>query len=127
MPLGPVVAGPGLPEHEVVGAEDLTEGAGPHAVHGAGLEVHQHGAGHVLAAARLVVVDVDPLELEVRVAMVGAGGVDAVLVRDDLPELQNIALKSSFAMFALRLGSGTRPLGSLTSSKEDSGTYRFYK
>ena len=59
--------------------------------------------------------------------MVGAGGVDAVLVRDDLPELQNIALKSSFAMFALRLGSGTRPLGSLTSSKEDSGTYRFYK
>ena len=80
MPLGPVVAGPGLPEHEVVGAEDLTEGAGPHAVHGAGLQVHQHGAGHVLAAARLVVVDVDPLELEVGVAMVGAGGVDAVLV-----------------------------------------------
>ena len=41
--LGPVVAGPGLPEHEVVWAEDLTEGAGPHAVHGAGLQVHQHG------------------------------------------------------------------------------------
>ena len=43
VPLGPVVAGPGLPEHEVVGAEDLTEGAGAHAVHGAGLEIHQHG------------------------------------------------------------------------------------
>ena len=90
--LGPVVAGAALSEHEVVGTEDLTEGAGPHAVHGAGLQVHQHGAGHVLAAARLVVVDVDPLELEVRVAMVGAGGVDAVLVRDDLPELQRILL-----------------------------------
>ena len=64
----------------------------PDAVHGAGLEVHQHGAGHVLAAARLVVVDVDALELEVGVAMVGAGGVDAVLVRDYLPELQNIAV-----------------------------------
>ena len=88
MPLGPVVAGPGLPEHEVVGAEDLTEGAGPHAVHGAGLQVHQHGAGHVLAAARLVVVHIDPLELEVGGPGVGARGVDAVLVRDDFPELE---------------------------------------
>ena len=69
----------------------------------------------------------NPLHLKLGGAGVGAGGVDAMLVRDDLPELQNIALKSSFAMFALRLGSGTRPLGSLTSSKEDSGTCRFYK
>ena len=29
VPLGPVVAGPGLPEHEVVGAEDTAVGAGP--------------------------------------------------------------------------------------------------
>ena len=87
MPLGPVVAGPGLPEHEVVGAEDRAVGSGAHAVHGAGLEVDQHGAGHVLAAAGLVVVHIDPLELEVGGAAVGAGGVDAVLVRDDLPEL----------------------------------------
>ena len=60
----------------------------PDAVHGAGLEVHQHGAGHVLAAARLVVVHIDPLELEVGGAGVGASGVDAVLVRDDFPELK---------------------------------------
>ena len=65
MTLGPVVAGPGLAEHEVVGSEDRTVGAGPHAVHGAGLQVHQHGPGHVLAATGLVVVDIDPLELEV--------------------------------------------------------------
>ena len=37
----------------------------------------------------LIVVDVDPLELQVRVPVVGAGGVDTVLVRDHLPELQN--------------------------------------
>ena len=43
--------------------------------------------GHVAAARRLVVVDVDALELEVRVAVVRARGVDAVLVGDDLPEL----------------------------------------
>ena len=52
----------------------------PDAVHGAGLEVHQHGAGHVLAAARLVVVHVDALQLQLGLASVGAGGVDTVLV-----------------------------------------------
>ena len=40
--LGPVVAGPGLAEHEVVGPEDLAERSAPDAVHGAGLQVHQH-------------------------------------------------------------------------------------
>ena len=64
MTLSPVVSSAGLAEHEIVGSEDLTEGAGPHAVHGAGLQVHQDGPGHVLAAAGLVVVDVDPLQLE---------------------------------------------------------------
>ena len=70
--LGPVVAGAGLAEDEVVGAEELAERAGADGVHGAGLEVHQDGAGHVAAAGRLVVVDVDALELQVRVAVVGA-------------------------------------------------------
>ena len=88
MALGPVVAGPTLSEHKVVWPEDLTKGSGAHAVHGAGLEVHEDGAGHILAAAGLVVVHVDPLQLEVGVPMVGAGGVDAVLVRDNLPELK---------------------------------------
>jgi hypothetical protein len=41
----------------------------------------------VLTAGGLVEVDVDALKLQVRVAMVGAGGVNAVLVGDDLPEL----------------------------------------
>ena len=39
--LGPVVAGPGLAEHEVVGPEDPTVGAGPDTVHGTGLQVNQ--------------------------------------------------------------------------------------
>ena len=88
MALSPVVTGPALSEHKVVRSEDLTKGSGAHAVHGAGLEIDEDGAGHVLAAAGLVVVHVDPLQLEVRVPMVGAGGVNAVLVRDDLPELK---------------------------------------
>lgn len=36
----------------------------------------------------LVVVDIDALELEIAVAMVRAGGVDAMLVRDHLPKLR---------------------------------------
>ncbi len=59
--LGPVVAGAGLAEDEVVRAEKLAEGAGADRVHGAGLEVHEDGARHVAAAGRLVVVDVDAL------------------------------------------------------------------
>ena len=39
----PVISSSGLSEHEVVWSEDLAEGARPHAVHGAGLQVHQHG------------------------------------------------------------------------------------
>ena len=85
--LGPVVPGSGLPEHEVVRPEDLAEGPGPDGVHGAGLQVHQDGPGHVLPAAGLVVVHIDPLQLEVGLPSVGTGGVNAVLVRDDLPEL----------------------------------------
>ena len=42
---------------------------------------------NIFAAGGLVVVHIDPLELEVGGAAVGAGGVDAVLVGDDLPEL----------------------------------------
>merc|ERR1712159_661798 len=85
--LGPVVARTGLPEDEVVGAEQLAEGACTDGVHGSGLEVHQHRAGHLAAARRLVVLDVDALQLQVAVAALRAGRVDAVLVRDHLPEL----------------------------------------
>jgi len=85
--LGPVVPSAGLAEDEVVGAEDLAEGPRAHGVHGARLEVHEDGARDEAAAAGLVVVDVDALELEVRVPRVAARGVDPVLVADHLPEL----------------------------------------
>ena len=88
MTLGPVVAGPRLSENEVIGSEDLTEGSRPHAVHGPWLQVHEDSPGHVLATAGLVVVDIDPLQLELGGAGVGTGGVDTVLIGDDFPELQ---------------------------------------
>ena len=38
------------------------------------------------AAGGFVEIDVDALKLQVGIAVVGAGGVNAVLVSDDLPE-----------------------------------------
>ena len=85
--LGPVVTGTSLPEHEVVGAEDLAVGTRADGVHGSGLEVHEDTTGHVAAAGSLVEVHIDALQLEVGVTVVGTGGVHAVLVADNLPEL----------------------------------------
>ena len=87
MSLGPVVSSARLSKHKVVWSEDLAVGSGPDAVHGAWLQVDKDCTGDVLAAGCLIVVNIDALQLEVGVAVVGAGGVNAVLVRDDLPEL----------------------------------------
>ena len=42
-----------------------------------------------LTSSGLIEVDVDALQLEVRVSVVGAGGVDSVLIGDDLPMESN--------------------------------------
>ena len=88
--LGPVVASSRLSKHEVVRSEDLSEWSGSDRVHGARLKVHQHSSGHILATAGLVVVDVDSLQLEVAVSMIGSSGVNTMLIRDNLPELQRV-------------------------------------
>ena len=90
--LGPVVTGTVLSEHEVVGAEQLTEGASTDRVHGTGLKIHEDGAGHVTAAGRLVVVHVDALQLKVGVTVVGSSGIHTVLVGDNLQNLAPIWL-----------------------------------
>ena len=65
----------------------MAVGAGADGVHRAGLEVHKDRAGNVAAASGLVEVDVDALELEIGVALVRAGRIDAMFVRNDFPEL----------------------------------------
>lgn len=86
---GPIVAGSWLSEDEVIRAKDLSKRAGSDAVHGAGFKIHENGPRDVPAAGGLIVIDVDPLELKIggAVALVPSGGVNAVLVADDLPEL----------------------------------------
>ena len=78
--LGPVVSGSGLTEDEVVRSEELTERTSSDGVHGSRLEIHEDSSWHVSAASCLVVVDVDSLELEVRVTLVGTSWVNSVLV-----------------------------------------------
>merc|ERR1712188_364779 len=85
--LGPIVSGASLSEDKVVGAEELTEGAGTDGVHGTGLQIHEDGAGDIATTGGLVVVHVDTLELKVGVTVVGTSGVNAVLIGDNLPEL----------------------------------------
>ena len=87
----PVVSSTALAEDEVVRSEQVAEGTRPYRVHGTGLEIDQDSTGNVLVRANFVVVDVDALELEVVVALVETIRLDAVLIRDDLPELGTYA------------------------------------
>lgn len=51
--LGPVVAGTGLAEDEVVGAEELAERTGADGVHGTGLEIDEDGTRDILVTGSL--------------------------------------------------------------------------
>jgi len=86
MSLGPVVTGTGLSEDEVVWSEELSEWSSSDGVHGTWLKIHEDGSWDVSSSGGFVVVNVDSLELEIRVTMVGTGWVNSVLVGDDLPE-----------------------------------------
>ena len=86
MALGPVVSGSSLAKDKVIRAEELAERSGTDGVHGTRLQIHEDGTGNIAAASGLVEVDIDALQLEIRVAVVRTGGVDSVFVRNDFPE-----------------------------------------
>ncbi|KAF3839272.1 hypothetical protein F7725_017989 [Dissostichus mawsoni] len=68
-------------KHKIVWLEDLPKGSRPHGVHGARLQVHKNGT------SGLIVVDTDPVQLQVTVSVVSPGGIDAVFIADHFPEL----------------------------------------
>ena len=84
--LGPVVSGTALTEDEVVRSEELTKRSSSDGIHCSGFEIHKDSSGDVSSAGSFIVVDIDSLELEIRVTVVRAGGVDSVLIGDNLPE-----------------------------------------
>ena len=87
--LSPVVTSAALPENEVVWSEDLAEWTWPDRVHGTWLEIYEDGTWYVFTSSSLIVVHVDSLQLKVGVTVVGTGRVDAMLVRNHFPELQD--------------------------------------
>jgi hypothetical protein len=87
MSLGPVVTSSGLPENKVIRSEELSKRTSADGVHGTRLEIHEDSTGHVASTSGLIVVHIDSLQLKIRVTVVGTGGVNTVLVGDDLPEL----------------------------------------
>ena len=80
MTLGPVVTSSGLTKHKVVRSEDLAIWTRPDTVHGARLQVHQDSPGYILATTGLVVVDIDSLQLQVRLTSVGTSGVNTMFI-----------------------------------------------
>ena len=80
MSLGPVVSSSTLSENKVVWSEDLAEWSRADGVHGTWLQIDEDGTWHIFASGSFIVVDVDPLELKIRVSVVGTGGVDSMLV-----------------------------------------------
>jgi hypothetical protein len=84
---GPVVTSTSLTENEVVGSEELTERSSTDGVHGSWLKIHEDSTGDISTTSSLVVINVDSLELEIRVSMISTSGVNTVFIRDNLPEL----------------------------------------
>merc|ERR550537_1965953 len=80
MSLRPIISSTSLAKHEVIRAEKLAEWTSANAVHGTGLQIHENGAGHVTTSSRLVVIYIDPFKLQVRIAMVCSGGINAMLI-----------------------------------------------
>ena len=84
--LGPVVARARLSKHKVVWSKYLTKRTRSNRVHGARLQVDQHCSWHVFTARGFIEVDVDSFQLQVRVTVVSASGIDTMLVRNDFPK-----------------------------------------
>jgi hypothetical protein len=85
--LGPVVTSTSLTEDKVVRSEELTEWASTDWIHSARFKIHKDCTGNITATSCFVKVNINALELQVWVSMVGTSWVNSVFVRDDFPEL----------------------------------------
>ena len=87
MALSPVVTGTRLSEDEVVWSEELAEWSSADGVHGTWLKIHKNGSWNVAATSGFVEVDVNSLQLEIGVSVIGTSWVNTVFIRNDFPEL----------------------------------------
>lgn len=73
--------------HKVVWSENLAIRSRPNRVHGARFQIDQNSSRHIFPSRGLIVVDLNPLDLQLWITLVQASGVHAMLIRDDFPEL----------------------------------------
>jgi len=86
MAFSPVVTSSSLAEDEVVGSEKLAEWSSSDGVHCSWFEIHEDGSWDKSTSSGFIIVDVDSLELEIGVTMIGTGWVNTVFVGNDFPE-----------------------------------------
>jgi hypothetical protein len=103
MTLGPVVTSTSLTEDEVVWSKKLTERTCTDGVHGSWLKIHEDSTWDISTTSGFVVIDVDSLELEIRVAMISTSGVDTVFIRDNLPELGTDLVSALTSLYVYNL------------------------
>lgn len=82
----PVVTRTTLTKDEVVGTEEIAQRTRSNRVHGSRFEVDQDRTRNVLVCTNFVVVDIDTFKLKVVGTLVQSIAINAVFVRDDLPE-----------------------------------------
>lgn len=82
--------------------------ARPDTVHGTRLQIDKDGTRHILALVTFIVVDVDALQLELHQVLISTSvftsGLDAMLVTDDFPELEEKRSWSSIVWLGLFVG-----------------------
>merc|ERR550534_957437 len=85
----PIVSSSGLSKYEIVRSKELTERTSSNRVHSPWLQIHQNRSWDITSTSGFVVVNIDPLKLQIRITMVCTCWVDSVLIRDYLPELSS--------------------------------------
>jgi hypothetical protein len=78
--LSPVVTSTSLTEDEVVRSKELTERSRADGVHGSWLKIHEDSTWDISTSGCFVVVDIDSLELKIRVSMIGTSRINAVFI-----------------------------------------------
>ncbi|MFS7986979.1 hypothetical protein Hanom_Chr11g01016631 [Helianthus anomalus] len=87
MTFRPIITGTGLPKHKVIRPEDLTVSSRSETVHRSWLQIHKHSAWNKPSAASLIVIHINPLELQLRISSVLSSHIDTVFCTNYLPEL----------------------------------------
>ncbi|KVI03648.1 hypothetical protein Ccrd_018050 [Cynara cardunculus var. scolymus] len=89
MSLGPIITSTRLTKHKVIRPEDLPISSRSKTVHRPWLQIHEHRSWNKPTAASLIVINIDPLELKLRISGILPGDINPMLSTHNLPELSS--------------------------------------